>query len=266
MPVSIEAVTVMPPRGETLESHREQAEALASLVHPLRNVILRAGGDAPESMDLPLMREKIVADTAPVLNAAVTLANGLYAFFPGHGAMPDTYDPLSRSKYAVAARTTGIRWGAPYPDRYGRGLVLPASAAVYSDEHQYLGVVSLDIRFEKLIDTLKNAHYPSYIVETLLLDDQGRVMLRQTRDPRPEGQAWGDARDLMASQGENATETLPQYADFARLVRADRDFGGAEFSERSQFAGYFRMKSLGWYFVAIAEREALLAQFVKGDL
>lgn len=59
----------------------------------------------------------------------VTLADRVHVSYPGTGGYPADYDGRKRPRYTLAANATAgdtrIRWGNPFADRYGHGLLLP---------------------------------------------------------------------------------------------------------------------------------------------
>ncbi len=110
--------------------------------------------------------------------AFVGTEDGVHTSYPGHGGFPDDYDPRERPWYALGKASPGPRWGAPYVDVNGQGLLLPCVAAVVDDSGALLGVAGLELPVEVAVGRFL-ADAPEYGANHgVLLDEQGLVLLR----------------------------------------------------------------------------------------
>jgi hypothetical protein len=174
------------------------------------------------------------------------------------GFKPD-YDGRKRPKYKLAENRHGVQWGNAYPDRYGHGLLLPSAIALYDDRGEFVGVAGFDMTFHFIIDKLLVMPDSPAVLETFLVDDRGRVVIRATPGrPLPAGAPFGDARDRMATVEHDAPvqlDPLP-YPEVVAALQTGR-IGYSEHAARGKVVAYYRLDSLGWWFVAVADAAKL---------
>ncbi len=259
-PMSVQWASIKLAPGVEETTVQQDLHAFAALGPAFAALSLRSEGSQPAQVSGPDARQLILEEGVPVLRSFVTLANGAHAGYPGHGGLPPDYDGRTRPKYKLALDRHGIQWGNPYPDRFGKGLLLPASVALYDDQQQFRGVAGLDITFQYLITHILDLPPPPYVKETLLVDGQGQVIIRSTAQPHVAGQPFGDARDVLAQQEAENDEVLAlpklPYPSLLQAMNGDR-FGYQMVPQQREVVAYFPLEALGWYFVVVADSERL---------
>lgn len=278
MPVSFKVPVVQVASGTPPASVAESLKTVGTLNDAFRNVMIRAAGVTPETMSEEQIETWLARGLSPVHRTSLSLANGVYVAFPGHGRYPDDYDGRQRPKYQVSDNLPGMRWGAPYQDAFGSGLLLPASIGLYDDQHRFFGVAAVDLRFDELAKPVLEAEYPSFVREVLLLDAEGKVLVRgapaslspvttqSTAAAQNKPATAADDSGGMQQDPADASSELkrPVFEYFSALdVRVLRDFGAVDLEDEDRYIGYFYLHSTNWFFVVVADRKALVAHYAQ---
>jgi sigma-B regulation protein RsbU (phosphoserine phosphatase) len=82
----------------------------------------------------------------------VTLSNGLYSSFPGHGAIPKRFDPRQQAWFDEALNHTEPRWSLPFVDPVTRQVVLAASISVKRYGGDIAGVTSIIVPISSVLE------------------------------------------------------------------------------------------------------------------
>ncbi|MGH7819451.1 MAG: PDC sensor domain-containing protein, partial [Candidatus Binatia bacterium] len=203
-------------------------------------------------------RTRFASSGAEIIRAFVSLESGVHCTYPGVQGLAASYDPRMRPKYLVAARSRGIRWGNPYVDPFGHGGVLPASMALYGADDAFVGVAGLVTTFESIRKDLSNLPDHGAIRDTLLVDDQARVVVRSSdaSDVAPTG--GGTAADDLDAEG--AITLRPLEIPSVRSAILERRSGHVEPDEEGppRTVAFYPLRSLGWYYVVVADAAAIL--------
>ncbi len=128
VPATAQALSVSRPRGTALA--QGQAARLAGLL---------------PTMDM--LRAKL---TDNMLWAYVALPDGLMASFPGHGRMPEGYDPRDRPWYTEALSRREAAWSILVDASTGR-LTATVSTPVTAADGRLLGVAAIDAPLEAML-------------------------------------------------------------------------------------------------------------------
>jgi len=235
-------------------------QRLAGLQPAFAELVLGAGSADPAALDAAARRRLVLEHGTPVIRTFVTLASGVHASYPGLGGYPADYDGRRRPKYTLAAGTRGITWGNPFVDRYGHGLILPASIAFHrASGGALLGVAGAELTVDRIAADLPLPDAP-YADAAYLVDGHGDVVAASPagaagapdvpRTPADSGDLHGD-RPI-------ALHPLP-YADVRRAIAA----GGAGHAELEQegarkLVAYYPITALGWSYVVVADEDRLL--------
>jgi serine/threonine protein kinase len=225
---------------------------LAILKNQMRRVLLRSASEdslqlAPDKAD-SLIREKGV----PLAWAYVGLETGVHIGYPGKGPYPEGFDPRNRPWYRLSALTRGLHWGNPYIDVKGQGHVLPCSTSLYDESDEFLGVAGVELTFDFIIDSLIGVTSSSHVLESFLLDESGRIVVRsrQQRKTYRAGDLHGD--EALA---------LDYYKGSDVLRALKRDPSGYLETQRGEehlLIGYYGLHVLGWSYVVEADAESVL--------
>jgi sigma-B regulation protein RsbU (phosphoserine phosphatase) len=87
-----------------------------------------------------------------VLWHSVSLANGLYSEYPGHGGIPRQFDPRKQIWYKNAVAGKGPPWSLPFVDPSTRQIVVSATLPVKSPGGEIAGVTSIVVPISSLLD------------------------------------------------------------------------------------------------------------------
>jgi serine/threonine-protein kinase len=189
---------------------------------------------------------KILKGETPVSWAFVGLANGAHLSFPGKSGYPAGYDPRERSWYRGAQDAVGPRWGKPYIDALGLGLLIPCSAPLRDAEGALLGVAGIDVTVATMVSDFLPLPAEPRISETLLVSDDGHVI------------ASTEGQGLI--QGESGEIGMPLEIETARALIQTGKSGVARFQTAGAveaIAIVQRLDAIGWYYVGITAASAL---------
>ncbi|HKA88649.1 MAG TPA: cache domain-containing protein [Haliangiales bacterium] len=231
-PISLSAPVVKISPGVDRAAVAGDVALAPALAPALAHVVLATTGD-DAGFSLGDTFDHVRDEGAPLLRAFVSLASGVCFSYPGMGGFPAECDGRKRPKQALAAHTGGIKWGSPYPDPFGHGLVLPMATSLHDEDGRFLGVAGADASFRYLGERLLAMPGRDDVEAAYLVDDQGRVVARARRDVPPDMPV-----DLAP---------LP-YADIVAAIRAGRSGAAVE---GTRALAYYRLSSLGWYYVVV---------------
>ncbi len=217
----------------------------------------------PLKLDRAAVRKLITETGVPVLRTFVTLESGIHLSYPGTGGYPPDYDGRLRPKYTLSAKRRGIIWGNPFPDRYGKGLILAASTSVYDADGEFLGVTGLEMTFHWIIEHLLEMPDAPYVDASYLVDRQGNVVIRAIS-------ARSDKkRKAAAAAIDNSTielKPLPYPAIVAALQKKSAT-GHREITVNGskKLIVFYPVQALGWWYVVVADEAMLLGSASAGD-
>ncbi len=165
-----------------------KARALASLVPELKRAVVES---APANAD---PRSMVLQVGAPIVWSYVATADGVMTGYPGTGVYPPDYDPRARPWYAQATTGEGPRWGRPYVDESGMGLLVSCTSPLRAQDGSLLGVAGVDLTVRYVVATfLAPGELPA---EAFLVDAEGNIVVRTGERAAPVGEAipfprWG---------------------------------------------------------------------------
>ena len=234
---------------------RADVEPLLQRLAPLRVQLRRMLVGSHSSGSLRLSKGKqrrLIKDKGvPITWAYLGLKQGAHLGYPGQGSYPEDYDPRKRPWYKLASGLHGARWGEPYVDAKGQGLMLPCSVSVYDAAGDFAGVAGVDLTLRYIIDSLLSVPGVRYIRETYLLDDEGRIVVRSSdraRATKGKGE-WAKRLEM---------ETYPFSEVVDRISSRESGYARVEQEDGPRIVGHYRLGALGWYFVAEALADDVL--------
>ncbi|GIW72054.1 MAG: hypothetical protein KatS3mg102_1596 [Planctomycetota bacterium] len=225
---------------------------LYALRHRLRQLLLDSRADAHLPLD-PAQQRRLLAETGvPIRWAYVGLKSGLFVSYPGKGGYPPEYDPRRRPWYELALQGRGLRWGNPYLDLQGQGMILPCVTMLHDEDGTLLGVAGIEVTFDDLIEELLSMPEQPAVRETFLLDSSGRVVVRSSEPLRRyrAGELHG-ARQLVPLEPQPLREAILAQ----RTGRLERDTAAG----RTLYV-FYELPTLGWTYLVEADLQALLHQ------
>jgi len=227
------------------------------LLRPKLQSALEAGVPGDDRSTRAL-RATFAKSGGEVARAFISLESGVHSSYPGVEGFQEQYDPRKRPKYRLAAHQKGIRWGNPYWDPFGLGIMLPASTALYSREGEFLGVAGIVTTFDHIRKNLLGLPGQRAIDEAMLVDDEGRIVT-STKDEH-------DAAAMTApSQSDSEAElpvelrpiAFPSVIDSIEKRRSG--YVTVDMPAGERMVTFFRLASLGWYYVLVADPDTLMA-------
>jgi serine/threonine-protein kinase len=237
----------------------EPVNRLARLRGVFEDAVVAGSGLEP-TLDRGELRRTILDQGTAVHRIRVTLANGVSVAYPGIGGARPDEDPRARAGYALAIGTRGVRWGEPFRDPVGRGLLVTGATPIVDAHGERQGVAGVEIALDGLRGSLLAPVGP-YVLETYLVAPGGRVVLRvgegapaiaaSTVDPAP---AAARADEPAALEPLGVPEL--RAAVDARRAGASR----AMVRGRSGLAAYFPLQAIGWSYVVVADAQALYGE------
>ncbi len=232
--------------GVDLESVRPQVARMALLRTDFQRVMLASHDEADIFLDVPARRQRLAEAGVPIVWAFFATEDGIHAAFPGKGGYGADYDPRQRPWYRLGAHQAGPRWGNPYVDAQGQGLLLPFTTGVYDDTGTFRGVAGMELTFRTIIDDLLSLDELPGVRETFLVTDAGRVAVRS-----------GLGADWSAMRGPDGALQL-QVFDDAEVVESIVDGeAGYRIGADGELLVWQRMQALGWFYVARADAAAI---------
>lgn len=234
-------------------------QRLSRLTPAFQELMLETAGDTGTIPSADL-RHRIANQGVPITRAFVSLESGVHMSYPGLGGFPPEYDGRLRPKYRLAEGRPGIIWGNPYLDRYGLGLMLPAATSIHDGHGKLAGVAGLDMAFDWLIENLLALPGAPYVETCYLVDGARDIVIQVVNGEGSTGVVRGGAsgRDLHDNRA-IVLEPLPFPA--VRAALAERRAGHVGFAHggRRKIAAFYPVDTLGWSYVVVADRGALLA-------
>jgi hypothetical protein len=189
----------------------------------------------------------------PLVWAMVGLEQGVHLGYPGKAGYDADFDPRLRPWYLHAAQerdggvVTGPQWTAPYSDALDMGLMLSCVMGIYQPGGERLGVAAVDVALEQVISELMKLDGLEGVYSTYLVDDEGRVVV--------------DSGVSQYIAVQSSADELPPFPE-PEVVRAVQNglSGYVEsWTQRgSELLIYYRLDSLGWYYVVRGDGESLM--------
>ncbi len=247
--VSIEYPVVKPAPGVEPASVAPLMQRLAPLRHHFKQTLIdsRPGSEAISEAEAHRL---LTVHGVPIRWAFIGLEAGVMYSYPGKGTYSPEYDPRKRPWYELGKGRQDVRWGNPYLDIQGLGLVLPCATSLYDSENRFYGVLGMDVTFSDIIQDHLNRPGSVGVVESFLLDNQGRIVVRSGQSEREmTGESSGSALALKPFPVPEVVAAVLQNA--SGLLETDQ--GG-----NSRLVVYYRMPSLGWFYVEEVETAAVL--------
>jgi serine/threonine protein kinase len=259
-PISVDQPVFKPAPGADGTQVERDMRRLGRLTPAIQGFMLETAGLNIGDLDLARRRRYIATDGVPVIRTFITLENGLYLSYPGQGGHPPEFDGRLRPNYRLAAHRRGIAWGNPYPDRYGLGVILSAATSIYDARDRFVGVVGLDMTFDWLIENLLALPDAPWAEASYLVNGEHQIVIQASKDDaaRSVVQGGGTGRDL---HGNRSIDLEPLPFSDVRAALAERHAGHVLFRHdgRDKIAAFYPVDVLGWTYVVVADRGALLA-------
>ncbi len=240
-PVSIEYPVVKLSPGVEAEEVAETMQRLAPLRYHFKQVLLASRGNTA-----PLPEEEarrlLTIHGVPIRWAYIGLEAGVMYSFPGKETYSDEYDPRRRPWYALGAHKDSVRWGNPYMDNQGQGLVLPCATSLFDSKGQFFGVLGMDVTFSDIIRVnLTRKAKVGVIEESFLLDNKARVVVSSTHISSDTAPTDKSGKLLLSSFHEKEVVDA--------ILRSESGVAEVERDGKRYIYTFYEMPSLGWFYV-----------------
>ncbi len=238
-PVSIDYPVVKTAPGVRKEDISSLMQRLAPLRHHFKTMLLDSRSSLGPISEVEA-RRLLTIHGLPIRWAYIGLEAGVMYSYPGKGTYPDDYDPRVRPWYKLGAHKNAVYWGNPYVDLQGQGLVLPCATSLYGKDNQFYGVLGMDVTFSDIIQDNLTRKGSVGVIESFLLDNQARIIVRSSQTNLRGGDTSNPALDL-------APFSVPMVADAVR--RGESGLREADVEGKSRLIVFYQMSSLHWYYV-----------------
>ncbi|MDM8552499.1 protein kinase [Desulfobacterales bacterium HSG2] len=245
--VSIDYPVVKVAPGVLREDVAELMQRLAPLRHHFRRTLLDSRpGFAPISEEEAY--RLLTVHGIPIRWAFIGLEDGVMYSYPGKGTYSDEYDPRVRPWYELGAHKQGVHWGNPYLDIQGLGLVLPCATSLYDKENRFYGVLGMDVTFSDIIEDYLTRGNAVGVIESFLLDDRGRIVVRSRLD------------DVDESSTEAGLQLKPFHVPevVEAIQKSESGLREVERDGKTRIIVFYRISSLKWYYVEEVDTSAIL--------
>lgn len=224
---------------------------VAPLRGALKQVLMKSHSDGPP-LNPAQWRAQLIHRGVPVLWAYIVLKEGVEYFYPGAEETTVGYDARKRPYYLQSLNRHELVWGAPYDDTGETGgLMIPCTRGIFDKQNRFLGTVGLDIRINDLDQAyLRQPDLPA-IKASYLLNEKAEIALRS-------GDALKPKRRLGIHE-QNVLKRFPQ-AEIVKAVQASRSSGSWLDVAQQRLLIYYRLSSLGWYYVVEADYSQVLSK------
>lgn len=199
-------------------------------------------------------RDVIMKEGLPLVWSYVGLEEGIFAEYPGKTGYPEAFDPRQRPWYRGTLDKSGITWLPPYIDVGGRGVLLPATSPLFGSDGEFIGVAGVELTLEYVRKRLMPLYDVVGLEETYLLNDKAEIIVTST----DKTQSYGLGTLI------NAIEELEIFPNEYVTNKINKGQSGHYFyieRGREKVIAYYKLNSIGWYFVAKADAEELMEGF-----
>ncbi len=244
-------VQVLAP-GVDPEALRPLQLRLATLRDRYPELVVRSDPGVLDPPSPGQRQELLASEGVPIVWAFVAVEEGVHAAWPGKGGYPANYDPRDRPWYRLSAHKYGPRWGNPYLDSQGQGLLLPCTMALWDSDGRFRGVAGMELTFTWIVDNLLSMRELSGVKESFLLDENGQVVVRSN---------FADAGGFRAPDDANEALRLPLFEEIdvvAEVLAGRSGYREVEHDEGDALIAWYRMNALGWYYAVVADARAVL--------
>lgn len=179
------------------------------------------------------------AARAPLAVALIGLESGLFSACPGGDLVPASYDVREEPWYRDVKASRKAAWTAPHESVAKLGLVVTLGVPLLDDQEKLVGVAAAITPFAYLKRALLAFPDRSAVFEAILLDREGRVLVR-TRESEDGLMKPFPSREVVGALARAADGTVETTWEGRRVV-----------------AAWDRIAPLDFTLIALADAEAL---------
>lgn len=195
-------------------------------------------------------KKNLIANTGTTVSyATLVLKQGAGAWLPGGEFKAENYDPTQRYFYKFGFQQHKRRWGSPYIDVSGAGLLLIAATGIFDHQQQFLGTASLDVKFDTIIQAMLDL--PRDLRQLrggYIVDDQGNIAIHSRQKGKTFSATIHPDLKLSPYPHPKVVKAIQQQLSGHSVIAGPKPL----------LVAYYRLPALGWYYVVEAELSEIL--------
>lgn len=253
-PISVDYHVYKLAPGVDEQKVKPTLQRLNPLRHSFKSLMLKSHKTKVAHDDDKAAHEIIMNEGLPLVWSYIGLEEGIFAEYPGKTGYPEAFDPRQRPWYRGTLDKTGINWLSPYIDVGGRGVLLPCTNPLFDNDGKFIGVAGVEVTLEYVRKKLMPMYAVEGLEETYLLNDKAEIIVTSL----DKTQAYGLGTLI------NSIDELEVFPNEYVVNKINKGQSGHYFyieRGREKIIAYYKLNSIGWYYVAKADAEELLNGF-----
>lgn len=229
-------------------------QRLNPLRHSFKSLMLKSYKEDVAPDDDKAAHEIIMNEGLPLVWSYVGLENGVHAAYPGKSGYPEAFDTRQRPWYRSSMDNIGISWLSPYIDVGGRGVLLPCTTPLFNNDGKFIGVAGVELTLEYV----RKKMLPMFAIDglegTYLLNDKAEIIVSSS----DKSQSYAIGTLI------NTVEDIDIFQNEYVVNKISKGQSGYYFfieRGREKVIAFYKLNSIGWYYVAKADAEELLNGF-----
>lgn len=264
-PVSLEHASYMIAEDKQTKAMADyHLRRLPPIRRHFRNVVLRSYSEAAAGFSPSRIRDRIAKRGTPISWAYIGLNTGLYAVYPGHGDIPDSFDVRERPWFEKNSKRSksdrGPAWGSPTIDVHGLGKVLTCVQPIYSHTDEFLGLAGIDVTYDYLMDELLPLDNVNGIDSIYILDGDGREVVNTS--------SRIDKSSYEKGQIRNRTIRMPEFdvPEVVEKIKSRRSGHLQTYKDGKEvLVLYLLMNNTNWYLVIVGDKDEMLSSYMLSE-
>ena len=241
----------------------EQVENLVRIINPLRHTFKRMilkSHHMEVAVDDDETASRVIRDEGlPLVWTYIGLEEGVFAEYPGKSGYPPDYDHRKRPWYINTLKNDGACWMPPYIDVGGRGLMLPCTSKLFNTEGKLLGVAVVEMTLDYIRHELMAIPDLQGVENTYLLNDRAEIVVDSTDTSNTY------ERGTLINTMDNL-KTYPNKEVVNNILQGKNGYINYEEQGKEKLLTYYKLNSIGWYYLAVASASMVMESKTKGDV
>ncbi len=253
-PISVDYHVYKLAPGVDEQKVKPTLQRLNPLRHSFKSLMLKSHKTKVAHDDDKAAHEIIMNEGLPLVWSYIGLEEGIFAEYPGKTGYPEAFDPRQRPWYRGTLDKTGINWLSPYIDVGGRGVLLPCTNPLFDNDGKFIGVAGVEVTLEYVRKKLMPMYAIGGLEETYLLNNKAEIIITSSE----KSIAYGLGTLI------NSIDELEVFQNEYVVNKINKGQSGHYFyieRGREKIIAYYKLNSIGWYYVAKADAEELLNGF-----
>lgn len=253
-PISVDYHVYKLAPGVDEQKVKPTLQRLNPLRHSFKSLMLKSHKTKVAHDDDKAAHEIIMNEGLPLVWSYIGLEEGIFAEYPGKTGYPEAFDPRQRPWYRGTLDKTGINWLSPYIDVGGRGVLLPCTNPLFDNDGKFIGVAGVEVTLEYVRKKLMPIYAVEGLEETYLLNDKAEIIVTSS----DKSKIYGLGTLI------NSIDELEVFQNEYVVNKINKGQSGHYFyieRGREKVIAYYKLNSIGWYYVAKADAEELLNGF-----